>query len=1060
MKTKSVEALLLCMFMLILASFGHAQDIAPPILPDIQVPLEILMGLMGRYTTMMQEYQSLVQAGGMPDSSIKFRMTARIIIPGEGEDAQLTVAMPGGAKVTFWLEANISARNPDMTRINLSGSLGDIEILATQAGVTFVSRAEAIFYVMEGLPSSDEISGFIPEISQAMPLESLLLGDLPVTDLDFAAYLGLMQQQLGEVLTLYLAAADMQYEGQELTPKGIAHVVRLAFAEDSLIVTLWILDDTWELYKVGFDDPIDGESMVIVIEQIELIAATLPDPAFDVDTSTLAQIQRNDFIDLLGLKLLSVASAGRPVAADLAVSASTVAQGETAIVSSNGLDTEDDESRLVAQIEYRDSTGVWMPLSAGYVGPAPFGRWEAAFGPPLTDVLEVYDFRVAYADTSGAVSDTLELLGALEVILIPPRAELLSPGDGEADVPLTSRVSVTFDQEMDKASVESAFSMADPSGQIVSGAYEWTDTSFVFSPDQELMFGVDYTVKILGTAMAVTGATLDANMDGIGGGLPEDDLVWQFTTEYAPLPKVSAFSPNDKQLDVLVSAQVSVTFTEVMDKASVESAFSMADPSGQIVSGAYEWTDNSFVFSPDQELMFGVDYTVKILGTASAVTGATLDANMDGVGGGSPEDDLVWQFTTEYAPIPGVSAFSPQDKQLNVLVSEQVSVTFTEAMDQASVENVFSLVSSEGQSVSGAFQWTDNTLVFVPSQNLEYNATYQAQVSGAAVSAKGAGLDANGDGVAEGSPKDDLTWSFSTEKHAVIALKPASQIVLPREILTIDLVAQNVSQLSNFSLTISFDPDLLKLLKIKRASFANWRPRPKRITDVDKWRPTAIDQEKGLVTLAADSTRSGGVTGTGVIATLTFRAIAVGSLTVELQDVSFINAAEEDIAPDLRGSDVLITEFSVWDANKDGFVDISDFIKIQEERGAVADVNGDGVVNILDIIAASGDVQTSPAFVESDGTGPNYPNPFNPETWIPYQLTRSADVVISIYSVTGQLVKTLNLGHKNAGRYATRAAAAYWDGTNEAGQRVASGIYYYRFNAGSFSAIRKMVILE
>lgn len=432
MKTKSVEALLLCMFMLILASFGHAQDIAPPILPDIQVPLEILMGLMGRYTTMMQEYQSLVQAGGMPDSSIKFRMTARIIIPGEGEDAQLTVAMPGGAKVTFWLEANISARNPDMTRINLSGSLGDIEILATQAGVTFVSRAEAIFYVMEGLPSSDEISGFIPEISQAMPLESLLLGDLPVTDLDFAAYLGLMQQQLGEVLTLYLAAADMQYEGQELTPKGIAHVVRLAFAEDSLIVTLWILDDTWELYKVGFDDPIDGESMVIVIEQIELIAATLPDPAFDVDTSTLAQIQRNDFIDLLGLKLLSVASAGRPVAADLAVSASTVAQGETAIVSSNGLDTEDDESRLVAQIEYRDSTGVWMPLSAGYVGPAPFGRWEAAFGPPLTDVLEVYDFRVAYADTSGAVSDTLELLGALEVILIPPRAELLSPGDGEA----------------------------------------------------------------------------------------------------------------------------------------------------------------------------------------------------------------------------------------------------------------------------------------------------------------------------------------------------------------------------------------------------------------------------------------------------------------------------------------------------------------------------------------------------------------------------------------------------------------------------------------------------
>ena len=318
MKTKSVGALLLCMFMLILITFSHAQDIAPPVLPDIQVPLEILMGLMGRYTTMMEEYQSLVQAGGTPDSAVKFRMTARMVIPGEGEDAELALAMPGGAKVTFWLEASIFARNPDMTRIKLSGSLGHIDILATHAGVTFVSRAEAVFCVMDRLPSSDEVSGFIPGISETMPLESLLLGDLPVTDVDFATYLGLMQQQLGEVLTLYLATADMEYQGQELTPKGMAHVVRLAFAEDSLVVTLWILDDTWELYKVGFDDPLDGESLIMVIEQIELIASPVPDSDFDVDTSSLAEIQCHDFMNLLGLKLLSVASAGNPVAADLA----------------------------------------------------------------------------------------------------------------------------------------------------------------------------------------------------------------------------------------------------------------------------------------------------------------------------------------------------------------------------------------------------------------------------------------------------------------------------------------------------------------------------------------------------------------------------------------------------------------------------------------------------------------------------------------------------------------------------------------------------------------------
>ena len=88
----------------------------------------------------------------------------------------------------------------------------------------------------------------------------------------------------------------------------------------------------------------------------------------------------------------------------------------------------------------------------------------------------------------------------------------------------------------------------------------------------------------------------------------------------------------------------------------------------------------------------------------------------------------------------------------------------------------------------------------------------------------------------------------------------------------------------------------------------------------------------------------------------------------------------------------------------------------------------------------------------------NYPNPFNPETWIPYQLSASADVSVSIYAVDGCLVRRLDLGHQVAGVYRSRSRAAYWDGRNEFGERVASGLYFYTLTAGDFMATRKLLI--
>ena len=91
---------------------------------------------------------------------------------------------------------------------------------------------------------------------------------------------------------------------------------------------------------------------------------------------------------------------------------------------------------------------------------------------------------------------------------------------------------------------------------------------------------------------------------------------------------------------------------------------------------------------------------------------------------------------------------------------------------------------------------------------------------------------------------------------------------------------------------------------------------------------------------------------------------------------------------------------------------------------------------------------------------PNYPNPFNPETWIPYRLAESADVTLSIYSADGKLVRTLALGHQPAGIYENKSRAAYWDGRNAVGERVASGLYFYTLTAADFAATGKMLIMK
>ena len=204
--------------------------------------------------------------------------------------------------------------------------------------------------------------------------------------------------------------------------------------------------------------------------------------------------------------------------------------------------------------------------------------------------------------------------------------------------------------------------------------------------------------------------------------------------------------------------------------------------------------------------------------------------------------------------------------------------------------------------------------------------------------------------------------------------------------------------------------------------------------------------------------------------------------------------------------------YAQYDVNKDGRVDNTDAGLVIDALGtsnAAYDVNGDGTVDFLDVVLVfdnrDDNVAGAPTIVgvklsavqidiiqeqidlliatndrspaalrtlvylqqllvtarpEKTQLFANYPNPFNPETWIPYELATDTHVKITIYNTQGVVIRTLQFGHQSAGYYTDRDRAAYWDGRNAFGEQVASGLYFYQLETDEMSLMRKMVILK
>ena len=314
--------------------------------------------------------------------------------------------------------------------------------------------------------------------------------------------------------------------------------------------------------------------------------------------------------------------------------------------------------------------------------------------------------------------------------------------------------------------------------------------------------------------------------------------------------------------------------------------------------------------------------------------------------------------------------------------------------------------------------------------------------------------------------------------------------------------------MAGWQFDITFDPSALEAINVTEGDFL-------KMGATTLFQGGTINNAAGKIgglNAARLSTR--GVSGTGTLLQVTFKAKSAGETELTLQNFQFGSATGDSIPAGPHEVRIVVEErLATGDVNRDGVVSILDLILVAQQLGkrvpanSPADLNRDGVVSILDLILAAQAIgnttaSAAPAIgtesvdsamieawiaqarLEDDGSLAfkqgienlqallaslipeetallhNYPNPFNPETWIPYQLAHAADVTLTIYDTKGVLVRQLDLGHQQAGYYTNKTRAAYWDGRNHLGELVGSGVYFYHLRAGDYSTIRKMVILK
>ena len=340
--------------------------------------------------------------------------------------------------------------------------------------------------------------------------------------------------------------------------------------------------------------------------------------------------------------------------------------------------------------------------------------------------------------------------------------------------------------------------------------------------------------------------------------------------------------------------------------------------------------------------------------------------------------------------------------------------------------------------------------------------------------------------------------------NATVSISPVL-VVSPAvgEELRFSLNIKGGENVAGYQATVSFDPTALDYLKSANGDYL----------PVDPF--FLADGSYREVILTA-TTRAGAANGDGTLATLTFEVQDFKPSMLTLSQLYLVDADGKRWEATTQNGTVTVPPEPAapifGDINHDGVVNIQDLAIVNARLGQrgqnSADINADGLVDIVDLVLVAGAFDAEAAapaaqpqvlelftaadvrrwlsqaqgrhptdatfqsgihFLEQLLTAlapkettllPNYPNPFNPETWIPYRLAEDTFVTLTIYNTAGAVIRSIDVGYKPAAVYESKAQAIHWDGRNELGEQVTTGVYFYHLSAGDYSATRKMLIVK
>ena len=630
-------------------------------------------------------------------------------------------------------------------------------------------------------------------------------------------------------------------------------------------------------------------------------------------------------------------------------------------------------------------------------------------------------------------------------------------------------------------------------------------TPVAFSPDGgTLAFGAMDSIELWDVAAEENIATFDESLEGV------------VSVSFSPDGKTLAFSSWDSSIQLwdVATGTNTATFPLPSQYFLPLPAFQFSPDGTQIAATLDENVALWDIETGTQiNTLFG--HTEAVRSVAFSSDGSLASGALDGtIRLWSPSSAAGPQESKPEGPLVASTAFPLTEANLygNVVTLTLNGQRFVD--EEWTIEYAISVSGIEGVAVSSSYFSVERISDTEVTVELEFDGTdFDTDATLAFTVEADAIVDSTGQGLTALIPVTAIQNS-----NATVSISPSPVVSADvGEQLTFSINIVDGENVAGYQATISYDPTALQPV-----DFTNGDYLPGDVFIVDPVvdygiEETFFDEERWegsvTVTLAAN-TLAGAANGNGTLATLTFKGADFKASTLALSQCYLVDTAGKLREAHVENAEITLppepAEKILGDINSDDVVNIQDLTIVGARLGQrgenSADLNGDHLVDIVDLVLvanafgadaaapslnpqvleqltaadvkswltqASQLTRTDPVYLrgisvleqllmaltpKETALLANYPNPFNPETWIPYHLSKDADVTLHIYAVNGTLVRTLTLGHQAAGMYQTRSRAAYWDGRNEFGEKVASGLYFYTLTAGDFTATRKMLI--